>query len=183
MVTPRVDEPGDGRGQRLLAGPVHAGRRLVHDQHLRLGGQRAGDQRSPLLAAGELGDVPAGPVASPTAAIARSTTSRSARASGAEQPATREPPGGDDLAHGRGDRSRRRSAVAVTYPTRPRSSGPHAGRRSTSTSPDSTVASPSSPRTSVVLPEPFAPARPRPRRGATVRSTSRTTARLAVADG
>ena len=48
-----VGESLQDDGQRLLAGVVDTGRRLVHDEHVGPPGERAGDEHAPLLPAGE----------------------------------------------------------------------------------------------------------------------------------
>ena len=88
-------------GERVLAGGVHAGGRLVHDQQLGLGGERPGDEHPALLAAGERGDRVLQPVGE---ADGRHGVGDGAAVGGA-QPAEQAEPGqpadGDDLAHGR----------------------------------------------------------------------------------
>ena len=60
IVVPRAARRASTRREHLLAGGVHAGGRLVHDEDVGLGGERAGDEHAPLLAAGERADVGAG---------------------------------------------------------------------------------------------------------------------------
>ena len=56
-----VDEPVERGGERLLAGRVDAGGRLVEDQQVGLAGQGPGDEDPLLLAAGERVDLVAAP--------------------------------------------------------------------------------------------------------------------------
>ena len=49
-----IVQPADQFQQAVLAGEVHAVRRLVQHQHIRLSSQGAGDQGALLLSAGEI---------------------------------------------------------------------------------------------------------------------------------
>ena len=62
---PSADERAQRVGERLLAGRVDAGGRLVEHEQFRLAGQRAGDERALLLAAGEGATGSRGPVGEP----------------------------------------------------------------------------------------------------------------------
>ena len=98
---PPPTKPAQRPGERLLAGRVDPGGRLVEDQQLRLAGQRPGDQRALLLAAGEGGDRVAGPVgeADRGQRVARPRPGRRAPG-GRRKPAPGQPAGGDHLADG-----------------------------------------------------------------------------------
>jgi hypothetical protein len=90
------------RGQRLLRLDVDAGRRLVEHEQRRLRRERLGDERTLLLSAREplqraIGDrAEADPVDRLRHDLAVAPSRRT------EQSRHRHPPGGDDLAHGRG---------------------------------------------------------------------------------
>ena len=91
-------------GEHRLAVQVHSGKRLVHDQELGFTGQRAGDQHTLVLAAGEGVDGVLG-TARHTDQLQGSAHGRPVLAAQGAQPRTREAPGGDHLAHRGGDAS------------------------------------------------------------------------------
>src|SRR5438093_3451113 len=98
-----VSQPLEQRGDRILCLDVHAGRRLVEDQQVRLRRKCLGDERALLLAAGERRQpaVGLGLEAHPLDGVAhRNTVGTCERP---EQPRARRTPRGDQLA----DRERR----------------------------------------------------------------------------
>ena len=113
--------------------------------------------------------------ASPTRSIASATSSRSRAAQPADEAARCEPPGGDDLAHGRRRIAARRPSAARGTRARADRENRCAGSPKSSAVPALGRSSPSTIRTSVVLPPPFGPATatnsPSPSRRSTSSST------------
>ena len=62
IVTPSSGQPAEHLGEDVLVGGVDPGGRLVHEQHVGLGGERAGDEHPALLPAREGADVGPGAV-------------------------------------------------------------------------------------------------------------------------
>ena len=121
-VAPRSLRRAQRVGQRLLVGQVDAGGRLVEEEQVGLAGQRAGDQRALLLAAGEGGDAVAalGRRARPPRGRRRWRPGRPATAgaaAGAGSAGRRRPPPTP-----RRVRRRRRRRAAGTKPTGDQSS-------------------------------------------------------------
>ena len=95
-------ETREQRRKRLLRLNVDAGGRLVEDEQRRLGGQRLGDERALLLAAGERLQRGVGALGEPDARDRLVDDRAVAPAQGPEQPTRGEPSGRHHLAHGRG---------------------------------------------------------------------------------
>ena len=60
-----LDEPVEDVGEHVLVGGVDPGGGLVHDEHVGLPGEGAGDEHPALLAARERADLGGGPVGEP----------------------------------------------------------------------------------------------------------------------
>jgi len=93
-------EPAERGGERLLAGRVHPGGRLVEHQQVGPAGQRPGDQRALLLAAGERGHRVVDAVQQADVGERVADRGPVGVAGRAEDPAAGQPARGDDLADG-----------------------------------------------------------------------------------
>ena len=179
-VPPFADELAQRLGERLLAGRVHPGGRLVEHQQLGLAGQGAGDQGALLLAAGEGGDRVAGPVGEPDARAAprvdRGPVGR--RRAGAARPggpAARRPTTSRDGGRHAAAGAEALRDVADPVPTAGTGAAAGAEERRPRRRPSGT--SPSTARIRVDLPEPLAPSTATTSPAVTVSETSRSTGR------
>ena len=172
-MAPRVLEPAERVGERLLVGQVDAGGRLVEEEQVGLAGQRPGDQHALLLAAGELGDAVARPVGQADhleRVVDRGAVGARERA---QQPAPGQPAGRDHLPHRGGYAGRGAGALRHEADPAPVARSASSGVPKSSSEPAVSGSSPVSARTSVDLPEPLAPISATNSPGATVRSMPR----------
>ena len=151
-------QPAEHLGEDVLVGGVHPRGRLVHEQHVGLGGERAGDEHPALLPAREGADIGPGAVGEADDVERAGDDLPVGRRRPSEPRLPHQPSGGDDLLGGRAHRPREGVPLRdVPEPGVVTAANRSSGVPNSRTSPPSWSLSPSRPLTIVDLPAPFGP--------------------------